>query len=186
MLYNNYHNKLYYRGGPQKTGPNNVFLTQDKNYAKTYGAVFAYIIREGLKIILLDSNSLTQLYNECNDENIKDILVKNYGVLNNFIRDSVCQKDKELCNYLSSLGYDGYYSDIKQTEFDILNEEIAIFDAQNIIFVEQISSDEEVEKCHKEYNLLMNNLSDKIKRKQPLSNITNENLNDKKIIRKLF
>lgn len=158
----NYENIELYRGDSTYLDDNcilpvnNIYLTFNKENAEIYGIVRKYQLNNvNLRIVLLDKNFMELLYNSENiTENIKDILIKNFGLFNN-IRYSVSVKDKELCNFIQSIGFDGYFNDYVNTDFGgKFHPEIVIFNSDNITFLEMITSKKKIDQLYEKRKLL--------------------------------
>ena len=78
-----------------------------ESYEDEYGVIFEFVtMREYRLIALDDKQTQTTLYQNA-PANIKRILENNYGYHND-LRNSVSGPDREISQYICSLGYDGY------------------------------------------------------------------------------
>lgn len=87
-----------------------------ESYENEYGVIFEFITTRPYKLVALDDKPTQETLYRDAPEDIKTILENNYGYSSN-IRNSVGEKDKIFANYLCSLGYDGYATNVMATDF---------------------------------------------------------------------
>ena len=117
-----------------------------EDYETEYGIIFEFITTREYKLVALDDKlTQTTLYQNA-PENIKHILENNYGYHNN-IRKSVSEPDREISQYICSLGYDGYgIHDMKTDNMGgIFHDELMICDASNLEYVGKVTPDNRVQ-----------------------------------------
>lgn len=119
-----------------------------------YGMVYQLETTRDVRLVALDNSSnLSKLYENA-PKNIRDILIYNYGYQEpgtekKRVRDSVHEKDTEFSNYLCSLGYEGYSTDLVEDSIDRPNfhREVMLCRPSTIIkIVKQITPETEREK----------------------------------------
>jgi hypothetical protein len=131
---------------PSFFGIKNMSHEYIEAYEEEYGIIFEYITTRKYKLLALDDKSTqTHLYTRA-PSNIQKILEDNYGYTNN-IRNSVGEKDKEFANYLCSLGYDGYATNVMSTDFGgKFHIELLICNAKDgIEYVQRITHDSKID-----------------------------------------
>lgn len=117
-----------------------------ESYEDEYGVIFEFVtMREYRLISLDDKQTQTTLYQNA-PANIKRILENNYGYHNN-LRNSVSGPDREISQYICSLGYDGYaIHDMKTDNMGgIFHDELMICDASDLEYVGKVTPDSRVQ-----------------------------------------
>lgn len=117
-----------------------------ESYEEEYGVIFEFVtMREYRLIALDDKQTQTTLYQNA-PANIKRILENNYGYHNN-LRNSVSEPDRQISEYICSLGYDGYaIHDMKTDNMGgIFHDELMICDASDLEYVGKVTPDNRVQ-----------------------------------------
>ena len=135
-----------------------VYETTDEidEYENLYGAIYKFETTKELRLLALDDpQTIQNLYNNTNDENIQRILINNYG-LNSGIRNSVADKDREIANYLCENNFEGYAINTMKADLGgKFHPEFLICDAKNCVEqVDIITKDEnKIRNMVQEYRL---------------------------------
>lgn len=117
-----------------------------ESYENEYGVIFEFVTMRDYRLIALDDKQTqTTLYQDA-PENIKQILENNYG-FNNNLRNSVSEPDRQISEYICSLGYDGYaIHDMKTDNMGgIFHDELMICDASDLEYVGKVTPDNRVQ-----------------------------------------
>lgn len=118
------------------------YFSKLKKRVKPYGLAFTFRTKKDLNLLALDLPTENNFFYESSPENIKKILVQQFGFLSG-IRDTVHSKDYELLNYLCDvLKIDGYY-----------NNEMNVRDDVPIDFEDDGKNDTDPSKFHSEMGL---------------------------------
>uniref|UniRef100_A0A6C0KRM4 Uncharacterized protein n=1 Tax=viral metagenome TaxID=1070528 RepID=A0A6C0KRM4_9ZZZZ len=136
------------------------------SYEKEYGVIFEYQIITPYKLLALDDQSNLSILYSAAPDNIKKILEKNYGFIENsnleIKRDSEAESDREFSKYLCKLGFQGYAISKMATSFQgTFHPELLICNTNGIKFVNQITSKEKMMKILEDAKL--KKLADDIK-----------------------
>lgn len=127
---------------PYFFGLKNISPDYIDSYEKEYGVIFEFQTTRPLRLLALDDKrTQTLLYNNA-PPHIQKILIENYGYHNN-IRNSVSDQDRELGNYLCSIGEHGYAIYTMQTDFGgTFHTELFICNAlQSVKLVRKVTTD---------------------------------------------
>ena len=167
-----YRNKKNIR---QLNGP--TFFGHSSEAVEKYGVVFSFICDKDYKLLALDDYStISKLYNDA-PRDIQTILKENYGY--GYIeegeqrRNSVLEKDRMLVDYLCSLGYNGYATDMMENVDSFIGDfhrEIVLCDPSSLTFNGQLTPESDVQNKLEDERLRKISEQDKEKRNEKKRN----------------
>ena len=142
-----YRNKKNIR---QLNGP--TFFGHSSEAVEKYGVVFSFTCDKEYKLLALDDYStISKLYKGA-PRDIQTILKENYGYTENNEgeqrRNSVLEKDRMLVDYLCSLGYNGYATDMMENVDSFIGDfhrEIVLCDPSSLTFNGQLTPESDVQ-----------------------------------------
>ena len=148
-----------------------TFFGHSSEAVDKYGVVFSFRCDKEYKLLALDDYStISKLYNDAPPD-IQTILKENYGYTEDKgrkqRRNSVVEKDRMLVNYICSLGYHGYATDMMENVESVIGDfhrEIVLCNPSSLIFNGQITPESEVPRKLDEERLRKISEKDKEKR----------------------
>jgi len=141
-----------------------VFFGFDKDdIEKNYGITYQFTTKKEIRCIAIDLLNTSSPFYVKSPQDIKDILMGNYGLVENMdskskIRLSESDKDKTLAKYVCDSGYDGYAIPNMNTKFSTFHAEIALCNASTKVNQpgSRITSAEHSNKLKQEHILIKN------------------------------